>query len=262
MSGDFIPETVYKSSGTTSKAASKHLIAENQLYIQNAINGFQSFYGDISEYCILGLLPSYLERKGSSLVTMVHEFIRKSKYKESGTFLYDHKKLFERLETCKSNNIQTVLIGVSFALVDFIETYKIDFPNLIVMETGGMKGRKKELTRGSLHDKLKNGFGVEKIHSEYGMTELLSQAYSDGYGIYKPSPTMRIVVTELNDPLTVAPYGKAGVINIIDLANIDSCAFLSTEDLGIAYKDGSFEVLGRQDHSDIRGCSLMVSDIT
>jgi len=223
-------ESVFTSSGTTGQVTSKHYVEDREFYIANTIKAYEEMYGPIPNTCILGLLPSYMERKGSSLVAMVEAFIKRSAIDSSGTYLYDHAALLEVLEHNKKHGIPTLLIGVSFGLLDFVEQYKIEFPELIVMETGGMKGRRKEITRSALHTLLKEGFGVAKVHSEYGMTELLSQAYSSGDGIFYPAPSMRVLIKEINDPMTAAAFGKAGVINIIDLANIDSCAFIATED--------------------------------
>lgn len=260
-SGIFEPDVVYTSSGTSGATTARHAVRDRQFYLNNALAAFQNQYGSVSSRCILGLLPAYMERTGSSLVAMVQAFIDRSQVPRSGTYLYDHQSLYKVLMSNKQQRIPTVLIGVSFALLDFVERYTVDFPELIVMETGGMKGRKEEITRGQLHERLTAGFGVSAIHSEYGMTELLSQSYSGGQGIYKPAATKKVIITEMNDPLTEAPHGKAGVINIIDLANVDSCSFIITEDIGIGYADGTFEVLGRLDTADLRGCNLMVSDL-
>ncbi len=248
----------FTSSGTTGSTTSRHFVKDLDFYLQNTVKGFEQFYGDVRDYCILGLLPSYLERSGSSLIAMVDHFIKLSKYAQSGFFLYDHNRLAEVLQQNKKGNIPTLLIGVSFALLDFAEQYSIDLEGVIVMETGGMKGRRKEITRTELHDILKKSFHTKAIHSEYGMTELLSQGYSKGEGIFYPSPTMKILAREITDPFAYQKNHKTGVLNIIDLANLDSCAFIATDDLGRVYKDGSFEILGRLDSSDIRGCNLMV----
>ena len=254
-------QVIFTSSGTTGSTISKHYVFDLNFYLDNASQIFKEFYGPVEDYCILALLPSYLERNGSSLVAMVDYFIRRSKYAESGFFLYNHSELFSRLEQCKRENIPTILFGVSFALLDFIENRELSFPELMVMETGGMKGRKKEMTREDLHDKLSRGFGVEHVHSEYGMTELFSQAYSKELGVFVPGGTMKVIIKDISDPLSEQAHSKSGVINIIDLANIDSCAFIETQDLGVRYADGSFEILGRLDVSDIRGCNLMVADV-
>lgn len=251
----------FTSSGTTGMIRSRHLILDIEYYLLNAINIFEHFYGSLYDRCILALLPSYLERKGSSLIAMVDRFISISKYSESDFYLYNHDDLFAQLENCKKNEVPTILFGVSFALLDVIKDYKLDFPELIVMETGGMKGRKEEMSRKMLHDTLSIGLGMQKIHSEYGMTELLSQAYSNGDGIFMPGKSMKVIVKDITDPMYTVNRGVTGVINVIDLANVDSCSFIETQDLGKSYADGSFEVIGRLDVSDVRGCNLMVSDI-
>jgi len=255
--GHFLPEIVFESSGTTGTNTARHFVKQSDLYRQSFVKGFERFYGGIRGYCVLGLLPAYLERTGSSLVWMVDEMIRISGHDESGFYLYDFDKLHEVLLKLEKDKQPTLLIGVSFALLDFAEKYTMKLTHTIVMETGGMKGRKKEITRIELHNLLKQRLGVNQIHSEYGMTELLSQAYSSGNGIFKPVPWMKILVREEDDPMSVR-YAGEGMMNIIDLANIDSCAFIATDDVVRLYEDGSFEVLGRMDNSDIRGCSLLV----
>ena len=251
-------QTVFSSSGTTGQAISKHYITDIKLYEQSYTKGFQHFYGDVGQYCIVALLPSYLERSGSSLIYMVNDLIEKSKHPESGFYLKEIERLIDTLTVLDATGKKVLLIGVSFALLDLVEKYPLQLKNTIVMETGGMKGRRKELIRTELHDLLKKGFGVETIHSEYGMTELLSQAYSKGNGIFKTPPWMKIMIRDTENPLGLLPHGKAGGINVIDLANINSCSFIATQDLGKKYDDGSFEILGRFDHSDVRGCNLMV----
>ncbi len=251
-------EIIFSSSGTTGSITSQHFVRELEFYKTVARKGFEYFYGSIHNYCVLGLLPSYLERSGSSLIAMTDDFIQQSQYADSGFFLYDHQKLYQVLVKNKIDNIPTVLIGVSFALLDFVEQYQIDFPNIIIMETGGMKGRRREMIRAELHNDIKNGFNTQYIHSEYGMTELLSQGYSKGEGIFEPIPTLKVLTRDLNDPLSLLHSDRLGVINVIDLANLDSCSFIATDDLGKVYADGSFEVLGRLDNSDVRGCNLMV----
>ncbi len=251
---------IFTSSGTTGSIPSRHLVFDMDLYHENTERIFSEFYNSVEGYCYLALLPNYLERGGSSLVAMVEHFINKSIF-ESGFYLYDHDELFIKLEHCQKEGIPTVLFGVSFALLDYLDKYQNDFPELIVIETGGMKGRKKEMTKSQLQKLLANGFGVNKVHSEYGMTELFSQAYSKQDGKFLPSKSMKVIAKEITDPFCDAQYGKSGVINVIDLANIDSCAFIETQDLGRVYADGSFEVLGRLDAADIRGCNLMVSDL-
>jgi hypothetical protein len=259
--GDWNRETLFESSGTTGQVTSKHEVRSMDWYKKITVDGFNKFYGDPKEFCFLALLPSYIERSGSSLVLMADHFIKQSWYKESGFFLNNHDQLYHRLDFLKKENIPTILLGVSFGLLDFIEKYEIEFPNLIVMETGGMKGRRKEMTRSELHNSMTEGFGVKSIHSEYGMTELFSQAYSKGHGRFQASPTMKVLVRDISDPFYIINKERHGAINIIDLANIDTCAFIATDDLGRQFKDDSFEVLGRLDASDIRGCNLMVGQV-
>lgn len=256
--GEFIPEIVFTSSGTTGMSQSKHPVKALALYEESFIRGFELFYGPLAGYTILALLPSYLEREGSSLIYMVDELITRSNKPESGYFLYNHDELYHSLNDLKAKNRKVILIGVTYALLDFTERYTISFPGLIVMETGGMKGKRKEMIRPELHETLCKGFGVDSIHSEYGMTELLSQAYSKGKGIFNCPPWMKMLVRDVNDPLTFLGSNRTGGVNIIDLANQDSCAFISTQDLGLVYPDGSFEISGRYDNSDIRGCNLLV----
>jgi hypothetical protein len=254
--GHFKPEIIFESSGTTAMKPARHFVKHADLYRESFVKGFERTYGNISDYCVLGLLPSYLERTGSSLVWMVDEMIRMSGHADSGFYLYDFDQLHEVLLKLEKNKQPTLLIGVSFGLLDFAEKYSMNLSHTIVMETGGMKGRREEITRQELHYLLKQKLGVNQIHSEYGMTELLSQAYSSGQGIYKPVPWMKMLVRDEDDPLALH-YAGEGMLNIIDLANIYSCAFLATDDVVKLYEDGSFEVLGRLDNSDIRGCSLL-----
>jgi hypothetical protein len=251
------PETVFTSSGTSGMEVSKHFIADMSIYRLSYTKGFRYFFGDIAGYAILALLPSYLERQGSSLITMVQGLIDDSANASSGFFMHNYSELFATLQTLKANSVPTLLIGVSFALLDFIERFTLKFPELLVMETGGMKGRRDEITRPELHARISAGFGVDRVLSEYGMTELLSQAYSMGNGIYRTPPWMRIVIRDPRDPFRRVPNGTVGGINVIDLANIHSCSFVETQDLGIMYDDGSFEIIGRFDESDIRGCNLL-----
>ncbi|MFC5048055.1 acyl transferase [Aquimarina hainanensis] len=249
---------IFTSSGTTGTITSKHYVADLALYEQSFRKAFSYFYGDITDYTVLALLPSYLEREGSSLVYMTEQLIKDSKTSSSGFYLHDTDKLIKTLQQCEGSSKKTLLIGVSFALLDLVEAYPLSFKNIIIMETGGMKGRRKELIREELHRILSEGFHVPSIHSEYGMTELLSQAYSKGNGSFNCPPWMDVIIRDTEDALSYIPYGKTGGINVIDLANLHSCSFIATQDLGKKYKDGSFEVLGRFDHSDIRGCNLMV----
>ena len=252
-------EVIFTSSGTTGMITSRHPVTDVSWYVESFRKAFELFYGDIKAYTVLALLPAYLEREGSSLIYMAEDLIKQSNNPDSGFYLYNHEELYHQLKKQQENNKPTLLIGVTFALLDFVEGYKVDFPKLIVMETGGMKGRRKEMIREELHDIFTQGFGVDAIHSEYGMTELLSQAYSKGHGIFNCPPWMRIITRDTNDPVTLMQDGKAGGINIIDLANINSCSFLATQDLGRVYADGSFEVLGRFDNADIRGCNLLIA---
>ncbi len=250
--------TIFTSSGTTGQKSSKHFVPDLAVYEQSFTRAFGQFYGNIKDYCILALLPAYLERTGSSLVYMVNNFIESSGHRLSGFYLNNHAELRKKLVSLKAEKQKTLLIGVSFGLLDFIEIELFLWPELLVMETGGMKGRRKEMIRSELHNILKRGFGVSQIHSEYGMTELLSQAYSAKKGIYAPPPWMKVLTRETADPFAFAPYGSTGGINIIDLANLYSCAFIATQDLGKVYANGSFEVLGRFDEAEVRGCNLMV----
>ena len=257
VSTNFQPQQIFESSGTTATINSRHLIKDIGIYKKSFIKTFEMFYGDIKNWCVIGLLPSYLERKNSSLVMMVDEMIKISSNKKSGFYLYDFNKLHQTLQELEKAKQKTLLIGVSFALLDFAAIYKMNLQHTIVMETGGMKGRRKELTRNELHGFLKKKLGVKEIHSEYGMTELLSQAYSKKDGKFFCPPWMKVLVRDEEDPLQIKTSGK-GVLNIIDLANVYSCSFIATDDVGIVYDDGSFEVWGRLDNSDIRGCSLLV----
>ncbi len=249
---------VFLSSGTTGMQQSKHYVTDVSLYEQSFKKGFEYFYGNIANYTVLALLPSYLEREGSSLIYMVNALIKDSKKKESGFYLHNLKELATKLKNLDKVNEKVLLIGVSYALLDLIEFQKFKLKNTVIMETGGMKGRRKEMIRKELHKILREGFGVKNIHSEYGMTELLSQAYSKGNGIFECPPWMKILIRDTEDALTLLPKGKSGGINVIDLANINSCSFIATQDLGKIHENNTFEVLGRFDNSDIRGCNLMV----
>ena len=254
---DEIQET-FTSSGTTGSSVSKHLVTDINLYKQSYLRGFAHFYGDITEYTVLALLPNYLERNGSSLVFMVADLIEKSKNTESGFYLDNIQELARKLVALDKRGQKTLLIGVSFALLDLIALQKFNLKNTTVMETGGMKGRRKEMIREELHTLLQSGFGVSEIHSEYGMTELLSQGYSKGKGVFETPPWMKILTRDTEDALTINSLEKNGGINIIDLANYNSCSFIASQDLGKVHENETFEVLGRFDNSDIRGCNLMV----
>ena len=251
-------EVVFSSSGTTGQITSKHLVTDLKVYEESFNRAFKQFYGDPKEICLLALLPSYLEREGSSLIYMVDDLLKQSEHPLSGYFLHNLDELFAALNALKKSGQKTILIGVTYALLDFVEQFKIDFPELIVMETGGMKGKRKEMVREELHHDLYAGFGVKQIHSEYGMTELLSQGYSYGDGIFNCPPWMKILLRDTSDPLSLLQGKQTGGINVIDLANINSCSFIATQDLGKTYPDSSFEVLGRFDNADIRGCNLLV----
>lgn len=252
------PQIVFSSSGTTGVDTSMHYVASTALYEKSFYEGFRLFYGEPSQYCILALLPSYLEREGSSLVYMVKNLIELSGHPQSGFFLHNTDDLVSIILENEKKQQKTIVLGVTFALLELSQKFKADLKYTTIMETGGMKGRGKELIRNELHFILKNSFGVKTIHSEYGMTELLSQAYSMGEGIFKAPPWMRVVVRDPYDPFTILPNGRSGALNIIDLANIFSCSFIQTDDLGIVHSDGTFEVLGRMDGSQLRGCNLLV----
>jgi hypothetical protein len=251
-------QEIFTSSGTTGSVTSKHLVPDVSWYEKSYRKGFEHFYGNIEEYTVLALLPNYLEREGSSLVYMVDDLIKKSKKTASGFYLNNITELSEKLTNLDQKGEKVLLIGVTFALLDLIESEQFQLQNTIIMETGGMKGRRKEMTRMELHKTLCEGFGVSKIHSEYGMTELLSQGYSKGNGVFDCPPWMKILTRDTEDALTILENQKTGGLNVIDLANYNSCSFIATQDLGKVRDNGSFEVLGRFDHSDIRGCNLMV----
>ncbi len=287
--GEWQEQTVFTSSGTTGAETSRHYVRDLEFYKRNTVQGFRQFYGNPSEWLVLALLPSYLERTGSSLVVMAEHFIQLSKHPQSGFFLNNVEELLNVLlpltpkgeptdanlselqPTLESNSElpnlgsplgvrgkSAILLGVSFALLDLAEHYQLDLQHVTIMETGGMKGRRRELTRPELHGQLKTAFNTTAIHSEYGMTELFSQAYSKGDGLFYPARTLRASTREITDPLSPHQVGKTGVLNLIDLANFDTCSFIATDDLGRVFPNGSFEVLGRADNSDVRGCNLMV----
>ena len=263
--GDFEPEKVFESSGTTQSVNSKHFVKNLDLYKRSFTKCFQLFYGQENEWCIIGLLPSYLERNNSSLISMTEELIKQSKHELSGFYLYDHEKLYQTLLHNEILKQPTLLIGVTFALLDFAEKFNMRLTKTVVLETGGMKGRRVEITRDEVHNILQKKLGLKKIHSEYGMTEILSQAYSRGDGIFKCPPWMKVLIREESDPLSIKKTSLGtektvtGLINIIDLANIYSCAFIATDDVGRLHHNESFEVLGRCDNTDIRGCSLLIN---
>ena len=251
-------QETFTSSGTTGMATSKHFVSDVSLYEESYRKGFSQFYGNIQDYVILALLPSYLEREGSSLIYMVEDLTIRTNNPESGFYLHNHEELIEKLTRLDQAGQNVILIGVTYALLDLIEKHPFQLQNTIIMETGGMKGKRKEMIREELHEQLCQGFGVTAIHSEYGMTELLSQAYSLGNGVFECPSWMQILIRDTEDALTCVSSGKTGGINVIDLANINSCSFIATQDLGKKNPNNSFEVLGRFDNSDIRGCNLMV----
>ena len=254
---DAIHET-FTSSGTTGMITSKHLVTDISVYEQSYRNAFSEFYGNIEDYIVLALLPSYLERSGSSLIYMVKDLIGLSNNEHSGFYLNNYDELIAKLIELDNAGQNVILIGVTYALLDLVEQQKFQLKNTIIMETGGMKGKRKEMIREELHELLCDGFGVQSIHSEYGMTELLSQAYSLGNGVFECPAWMHILIRDTEDALTYVDYGKTGGVNVIDLANLNSCSFIATQDLGKKYPNNSFEILGRFDNSDIRGCNLMV----
>ena len=258
VTGKWNQETVFTSSGTTGVATSKHFVHSLAFYQQHSEKLFQEIFGPLTDYHILALLPSYLEREGSSLVYMVDYFIRKSDSVHSGFYLHNTDALLKKIDEIKNGDRKLLLLGVSFALLDLADKEQIDLKKCVIMETGGMKGRRKELTREELHTILKRQFNVDRIHSEYGMTELLSQGYSGGEGIFTSPRTMKIFAKDINDPFFSLDHEKTGIMNVVDLANIHSCAFIETQDLGRTFQNGNFEVLGRIDNSDIRGCNLLV----
>jgi len=262
ISGDEKWEIVFHSSGTSGENVSKHYVKSIDLYQRSFIRGFELEYGNIDEYIILAILPNYHENPNSSLIYMIDEMIKRSGDSCSGYYLHNDNKLYETIKRSSKKKKKFLVFGVSFALLDScrLGINKINAENLLLMETGGMKGRRKEMVRSELHNKLMKGFGVNNVHSEYGMTELLSQSYSKGDGLFKSPPWKKILIREINDPLSFVKDGNTGGINIIDLANIHSCAFIATNDLGKKKSDGTFEVLGRFDNSDLRGCSLLVAE--
>lgn len=260
----FDPETVFHSSGTTGLEFSIHPIKSLALYEKAFLSSFHHFYGDPTDYVFLALLPNYLENKNSSLIYMMSYLIENSPYAESGFFLYNHQDLYQTLLKTKEKGQKTILFGVTFALLDFLESYSLDFPELIVFETGGMKGRRKELVKEEVHRLIQNGLGVPVVHSEYGMCELLSQAYSQGGNLFSTPPWMRMILRDEKEPIPYySEYNKnnepqSGAINIIDFANVYSCSFIATEDLGRRNSDGLIEIIGRMDSARLRGCNLMV----
>ena len=257
ISSSFVPEAIFSSSGTSGMQNARHYVKSLSLYEKSFWESFRYFYGNPEQYTFLALLPGYLEREGSSLIYMMEKMISRSTSPQSGFYLYDHQKLYETLLSLKSSGKKTVLFGVSFALLDFAEQYNIEFSDLIIFETGGMKGRRREIVKEELHHILKTAFGVKAIHSEYGMCELLSQAYSQGNNVFETPPWMKLILRDEKNPLLTSEQFTSGAVNVIDLANIYSCAFIATEDLGKKTTNG-IEIIGRLDNSEIRGCNLLV----
>jgi phenylacetate-coenzyme A ligase PaaK-like adenylate-forming protein len=262
LTGNAPVQEVFTSSGTSGMSTSIHHVIDVKIYEESYLKAFRLFYGAVSDYCILALLPSYLERTGSSLIYMADDLIRRSQHPDSGFYLHNYDELLQKLQELETKRQKTLLLGVTYSLLDIAEIYKArNYPKLehtIIMETGGMKGKRKEMVREELHETLCSSFGVTSVHSEYGMTELLSQAYSKGEGLFSCPPWMRILIRDANDPFTFLSHRQTGGINVIDLANINSCSFIATQDLGKTFEDGTFEVLGRFDASDVRGCNLLV----
>lgn len=251
-------QLVFTSSGTTGQVTSQHWVADVSLYEQSFLSAFQLFYGPVTDYVVLALLPSYLERDGSSLVYMADRLIRESGNAESGFYLHDYAKLAETLRRLHDSGKKILLLGVTYALLDLAEQFPQALPELLIMETGGMKGKRREMIREELHEQLKHAFKVPAIHSEYGMTELFSQAYSKGEGLFFCPPWMQVLVRDANDPFTYLPQGRTGGVNLVDCANLYSCSFIEVADLGRLHANGGFEILGRFDHSDLRGCNLLI----
>jgi len=259
LSKNLPTQIVFKSSGTTGMERSQHFVHRLDVYEESFTKGFEWFYGDIVNYTILALLPSYLEQGESSLVYMVDDLIKKSNNPDSGFYLNNYNDLIAKLKVLESKNQKTILLGVSYALLDLVEQYDLQLKNTIIMETGGMKGRRREMVKEELHNVLKKGFGVNEIHSEYGMTELLSQGYSKGNGIFETPPWMKVLIRDATDPLTYISNSQTGGINVVDLSNWYSCAFIATQDLGKIIGLNQFEIVGRFDHTDIRGCNLLLA---
>jgi phenylacetate-coenzyme A ligase PaaK-like adenylate-forming protein len=256
--GIWQPETIFTSSGTTGITTSRHFVKDITFYLNHAEQLFNSLFGSLTDYHFLALLPSYLEREGSSLVAMADYFIKRSSSVHSGFYLNNLNELVQKIKLLKNGNRKIILLGVSFALLDLAENYSLDLSHCTIMETGGMKGRRKEIIREELHQTMRDRFNIAQITSEYGMTELLSQAYSLQNGYYQCPWSMKILIRDVYDPLQLESVGRVGIIKVIDLANVDSCSFIETQDLGRLNSEGNFEVLGRVDNSDSRGCNLLV----
>jgi len=257
---EFEPEQIFESSGTTQTINSKHLLKEMDVYKRSFTAAFELAYGRVEDWCIIGLLPSYLERNNSSLVCMVDDLVKRSHHPSSGFYLNEFDQLAHTLNKLEAAQQKTLVIGVTFALIDFADAFAMNLQHTVIMETGGMKGRKREMTKEEVHQIIKSKLGVNVVHSEYGMTELLSQAYAKGDDRHCCPPWMKVMVRDEEDPLLVKPFGR-GAINIIDLANIYSCSFIATEDVGEVFEDGTFKIYGRLDNSDLRGCSLMLTSL-
>lgn len=257
-SGNWEEELSFESSGTTRVQTSRHRVWSLSYYLEGCRKTFEQTYGDLDDYIILALLPSYLERSGSGLIAMVDDFIHRTSDDDSGYYLNEFEALYEKLLSLKGVGKKVILWGVTFALLDFAEQFQMDFPQLLIMETGGMKGRREEMVRADVHQHLKSAFHVESIHSEYGMTELFSQAYSKGEGLFEPAKTMKVLGRDINDPFQINSSRSTVALNVIDLSNWATCSFIETKDLGSVRSDGQFEVKGRMDNSDIRGCNLLV----
>jgi hypothetical protein len=260
-SGNFDAEEIFNSSGTTGSARSYCHIRDLKHYLGNTVKVWDQYFPPVQNYCFLALLPGYLDREGSSLISMVNHFIQLSPYAESGFYLRNHKDLYNKLLQCKQQRIPTVLFGVTYALLDFVEKYTLSYPELIIMETGGMKGSRPEMSKVEVHQILKERLKTKEIYSEYGMTELLSQAYTKGGKIFEANRFLQVITHQINDPLSMEIVGKSGIICVADASNIDTCAFIQTDDIGIVYTNGYFEILGRLDTSDIRGCNLMIEEL-
>lgn len=260
QTGTWMAQRVFTSSGTSKQQVSQHYVRDLSFYARHSIQTFEQVYGNLQDYVVLALLPSYLERTGSSLVYMVQQFINRSEQPESGFFLYNTGELSELLKKLLKKGKPVLLLGVTYALLDFARDFAQPLHDVVIMETGGMKGRRKEMIRSAVHEVLKDAFQVPFIHSEYGMTELLSQAYALRDGRFRPASSMQILVRDSSDPFALLDVGQAGSLSVIDLANLDSCSFITTDDLGRVHADGSFEVLGRLDASDLRGCNLLIAD--
>lgn len=258
QTGEWSAETLFTSSGTTGSIPSRHLVRDRGFYLQNTVRIFTDFFGELRNFHVIALLPSYLERQGSSLIAMADHFIKLSESPHSGFYLNNQRELVEKVLSLRHDGRKVLLLGVTFALLDLAEQFELDLSHCLVMETGGMKGRRVEKTRRDIHDYLAGRLNLDRVYSEYGMTELLSQAYSLGSGLFKGPPWFKVILRDPEDPFEVSDQRLQGAMNVIDLANFHSCAFIETQDLGRRDQNGYFEVLGRMDNADIRGCNLLV----